>query len=97
VHLLDEQGQTQTQLDWQPRDYAGPRPMSSWQPAELVHDLQQLALPATLPAGQYQLVLGVYNWQTGERLPLESEAGDAELTERIWPDQTLLLGELQIP
>lgn len=97
VHLLDEQGQTQTQLDWQPRDYAGPRPMSSWQPAELVHDLQQLALPATLPAGQYQLVLGVYNWQTGERLPLESEAGDAELTERIRPDQTLLLGELQIP
>lgn len=97
VHLLDEQGTTQAQLDWQPRDYAGPRPMSGWRPDEVLHDAQQLSIPVTLPAGRYQLVLGVYNWQTGERLPLGNEAGAAASTERIRADQTLLLGELQIP
>ncbi len=79
VHLLNEQGEKVAQLDWQPHDDWGPRPMSSWFGATSIVDEEMLPLPADLPAGNYRLLLGVYNWQTGERLATvgdDAEAGD---------------------
>jgi uncharacterized membrane protein len=74
AQLFDSAGNKVAQLDWQPHDAIGPRPMTSWLAGEAIQDRQTLALPADLPPGAYQLVTGVYNWQTGERLPVVGEA-----------------------
>jgi len=79
AHVLDEAGEKVTQLDWQPHDQLGPRPMTTWLEGYEVVDPVTIPLPATLPAGNYRVILGVYNWQTGERLAAQgaqSEAGD---------------------
>lgn len=68
AHLLNAAGEKVAQLDWQPQDDWGPRPMTTWFPATAMVDRQQFPLPADLPPGDYRLILGVYNWQTGERL-----------------------------
>jgi uncharacterized membrane protein len=79
AHLLNEQGDKVAQRDWQPHDDWGPRPMSSWFEATSLVDEETLPLPADLPPGNYELIIGVYNWQTGERLPAvgtDATAGD---------------------
>lgn len=70
VHLLDQNGNKVAQLDWQPRDAWGPRPMTTWRTGQTILDEQVLPVPADLPSGAYDLILGVYNWQSGERLPV---------------------------
>lgn len=74
AQLFDSAGHKVAQLDWQPRDVIGPRPMTSWLAGEEIQDTQTLLLPTDLPPGSYQLLVGVYNWQTGERLPVVGEA-----------------------
>ena len=69
AHLLNEQGDKVAQVDWQPADSLGPRPMTSWSPGEVIVDTQTLLLPAELPGGAYRLIVGVYDWQSGTRLP----------------------------
>jgi len=74
AQAFDGAGNKVAQLDWQPGDPIGLRPMTSWLPGEQIQDTQRLALPAALPAGTYQVLLSIYNWQTGERLPVFGEA-----------------------
>ncbi|MCB0107451.1 MAG: hypothetical protein KDE53_16135 [Caldilineaceae bacterium] len=88
AHLLNEQGEKVAQLDWQPRDDWGPRPMTTWFEATSIVDEQRLPLPEDLPAGNYHLVIGVYNWQTGERLAI-SGAGAT-------PDNVAPIAEISI-
>lgn len=73
AQLFDQEGNKVAQIDWQPHDAVGLRPMTTWLPGEQVPDTQTLPLPADLPAGAYQVLAGVYNWQTGERLPVVGE------------------------
>jgi hypothetical protein len=68
AHLLDAQGNKVAQLDWQPHDRMGVLPTSAWPQGWPVIDTQQLPLPPDLPAGDYFLQIGVYNWQDGSRL-----------------------------
>ena len=70
AHLLDAQGNRVAQLDWQPQDALGKLPMRLWEPGWPVVDTQELPLPADLPAGEYTLWVGLYDWQTGARLPV---------------------------
>jgi uncharacterized membrane protein len=69
IHLLGPDGALVAQHDGQPW-YEVNIPTSSWQPGENVLDRHTLALPADLPPGPYQLQVGVYYWETLERLPL---------------------------
>jgi hypothetical protein len=46
---------------------------STWPPGEEVSDRHGLALPDNLPTARYQLVAGLYNPATGERLLTEQE------------------------
>jgi hypothetical protein len=69
VHLLDSAGDRVAQLDWQPRDSAGLLPVTAWVVGQAVVDTEILPLPATLAPGDYRLIVGVYNWQDGRRLP----------------------------
>ncbi len=45
-------------------------PTGAWRPGDVIHDQLNLKLPSNLAPGQYNVLLGVYDWQTGERLPL---------------------------
>ncbi len=68
VHLLDEQGQIVTQKDQVP--LAGMYPTTLWRPGELVVDEVVMAMPVPLASRNYTLSIGLYDPNTGDRLPL---------------------------
>ncbi len=69
VHVLDAAGKLVAQADGPP---AGGRwPTLHWLPNVPVEDSRHVALPAGLPTGTYQVTAGLYQLQTGERLPAE--------------------------
>ncbi len=77
VHVLDATGKVVAQADGQPVN--GAYPTSWWLPGQVIEDAREVALSG-LPAGAYQLALGVYDLASGERLPVTT--GDGELPER---------------
>ncbi|MBK8899856.1 MAG: glycosyltransferase family 39 protein [Anaerolineaceae bacterium] len=81
VHLLDEQRELVGQHDGEPGN--GRLPTSMWLPGETVADSH----PLTLPTGKaYTLAVGVYDWQTGQRLPVTDASG-----ERLADDQAIII------
>ncbi len=46
------------------------RPMNTWRPGETVRDNRGLELPPDLPDGIYEIWVNVYDWRTGEPLPV---------------------------
>lgn len=68
VHLIDEHGQLVAQYDGHPRDWTYFTYL--WQPGEVVEDEYLLALEEDLIPGDYQLQVGLYWPDTGERLPI---------------------------
>ncbi len=70
VHLLDAAGNKVAQVDGQVTDALGPLPVDAWPQGTPVDDLVTLALPTTLPPGDYTVIAGLYDWQTGVRLPV---------------------------
>ena len=84
LHLLGPQGDVVAQSDGEPASWT--RPTTGWLPGEIILDERSLSLPVELPAGDYRLVAGLYDPQSGERLLLpngESAATVASL--RIGP------------
>ncbi len=75
VHLLDAKGEVQAQRDSQP--VGGYCPTSTWREGEEVKDNYGLSLPPDLPAGEYVIVMGMYEGATGTRLPVLDETGQA--------------------
>jgi hypothetical protein len=66
-------------------------PTNAWRAGDQINDSIDFPLPADLPAGNYELWLGVYYWQTGERLSIQtSENRD------VTPDQRLDLGMVTV-
>ncbi|MBX3058328.1 MAG: glycosyltransferase family 39 protein [Anaerolineae bacterium] len=65
VHVLDENGQIITQADGQPQQ--GAYPTSMWDVGEVVADRKQIIIPAN--GANAHLAIGVYLWESGERLP----------------------------
>ena len=82
VHATDETNKRWGQQDTQPQ--SGEYPTSQWRVGEIVEDRYELRIAADGPAAGYHLSLGLYDWQTGERLPavvLEGERlGDDQIT-----------------
>jgi hypothetical protein len=72
LHLQDESGAIVAQEDRQP--LSGLAATSLWQPGDLIRDPITLTLPGDLAAGEYALLLGVYQRETGERLPVSVAA-----------------------
>ncbi|HSM57255.1 MAG TPA: glycosyltransferase family 39 protein [Candidatus Sulfomarinibacteraceae bacterium] len=73
VHVLDAQGQMQAQHDQAPGaddDF----PPLAWKAGDIVVDRRVLEAPGDAAAGDLQLRVGVYNWQSGERLKTDSGA-----------------------
>ena len=88
VHLLDANGNVVAQHDGQPT-WQLPIPTDTWQPGETLRDSHPIPLPENLPPGTYQLRVGVYFWQTLERLPVVENGAPV--------GDSVLLGTVQLP
>ena len=80
LHLTNAAGQIVAQVDTLPQQ--GAAPTTSWLPGEIIEDQLTLTLPPNLPPGAYRLVVGWYNTETGQRLPV-SHNDYAVLIERV--------------
>ncbi len=73
IHVLGPDGRVLAQEDRLLQD--GPRRTSKWEVEEVVTDEYELRLPSDTEAGEYAVKVGVYNWETGQRLPVWDDAG----------------------
>jgi hypothetical protein len=85
VHLRRPGGNTAAQADHRPLDNL--YPTSLWPAGETIRESSYLSLPADLPPGSYELWVGLYLLETGERLPLQNDTSG---------ENALKLGVLQI-
>jgi 4-amino-4-deoxy-L-arabinose transferase-like glycosyltransferase len=94
VHLLDPAGQ----LAWQDDGAAdhGARPTWSWEPGESIVDPHTIQLPPDLAEGDYVLVAGLYDWRTGERLPVLTPEGESNPQDQV-PIATLAVRQPRAP
>jgi 4-amino-4-deoxy-L-arabinose transferase-like glycosyltransferase len=63
VHVRDAANRTVLQADKQPVS-----PTTRWRPGELVADIIQIPVPADIPPGVYKLLVGMYRWDTLDRV-----------------------------
>ena len=73
VHVRDVTGQATgqaeaivAQMDRPPAD--GAYPSSLWDPGEVIRDTILVPVPPHIPAGEYEIIVGLYNLATGQRL-----------------------------
>ena len=71
IHLTDSQGNLAAQFDGPA--FAGLEPTSSWHTDALYIDRREIDLPAELAPGDYLFRIGLYSFETGERLPFEPD------------------------
>ncbi len=90
VHLLDAAGQLVAQWDAMPRDDA--LPTTYWLPGRVIDDPHLLALPQDIAPGKYQLAVGLYDWATGERLPIQRLDGEALPNSVLWIEPHIEIG-----
>lgn len=73
VHLRNNDNQTVVQADHFPSEAIAPLLMNSWPVGETVPDVSYFTLPSDIPPGEYRLLVGIYNPQTLERLPVNND------------------------
>ncbi|MCC6453453.1 MAG: glycosyltransferase family 39 protein [Caldilineaceae bacterium] len=96
VQLLDTRNQVIAQHDAAPA--GGSLPTNTWQPNTPITDNHGLPIPFGTPPGLYQLIVALYNDESGARLP--TPAGDSYAlgeVEVVRPDRALPLDVLDIP
>ncbi|MCL4298442.1 MAG: cellulase family glycosylhydrolase [Anaerolineae bacterium] len=76
IHLTDGTGSIVAQEDSPPAQ--GKFPSSRWLPGQLIEDEHHTLTSANLPAGKYDLRVGLYNSATGERLSVQSESNPVQ-------------------
>jgi len=83
LHLLDAAGNLVAQIDG-PISHYGHESVdtAAMQPDKIYIDYRTLNLPDSITAGDYQLELIVYDWQTGERLLL-ADGNDHLVIEQV--------------
>ncbi|MDP2660304.1 MAG: glycosyltransferase family 39 protein [Dehalococcoidia bacterium] len=74
VHLLGPNATLWGQHDAEPA--GGAQPTTGWTPGQLVSDNHGLPVPPGAPPGTYQIEVGLYNMETGQRLPVFDNAGN---------------------
>lgn len=67
VHLIDAAGHILSQSDGAPGEWA--RPTTGWLPGEIILDRHRLALPESAADGPLWLRIGLYDPESGQRLP----------------------------
>jgi 4-amino-4-deoxy-L-arabinose transferase-like glycosyltransferase len=93
VHLLGPYNPATGGPIWAQDDsypLGGGHPTSRWLPGQVVPDRHVLAIPQETPSGSYQIEIGLYDANTGERLavaPGSAESGADSSGNRILLDQ----------
>ena len=72
VHVLDEADKVIAQSDSQPA--GGAYPTSWWWPGQTIEDVHTVPISGVAP-GTYRLALGMYDPQSGQRLPITGAQG----------------------
>jgi hypothetical protein len=86
VHLRDAAGHNVVQADHQP--LAPVYPPTLWPVGDIVRERSVLALPEDVPAGTYELWIGLYRLDTQERLPVLRDTSG---------ENAVLLGQVVVP
>ena len=86
IQVWDEAGQYITGFDGPP--VGGDYPTTWWSPGEIIEDTHRLHL-SQLPPGEYTLLAGLYNPDTGDRLPAFNSDGPL-------PDYAVNVGEIVV-
>ena len=90
VHVLGPDGQILVQEDKLLE--RGSLPTSGWQPGNAaVRNDYELPLPADSEPGKYRVIVGVYYWETGERLPVWDELGQRAHGDAIQLEELLVI------
>ena len=77
IHMTDPQGELVAQFDGPP--FAGLLSTSQWKPNSLYIDNRKLELPSSIAPGDYLLRIGLYSFESGERLPfLPDDSGQRD-------------------
>ena len=74
AHLIGPDGTLLAQDDKVP--YDGVYPPDRWWPGQIVDDDYAIAIPEDARPGEYHVQIGMYDWQTEERLSLFSPSGE---------------------
>jgi hypothetical protein len=88
VHLENSTSEMVAQADAMPLE--GAYPTGIWDPGEFVPTTLTVVPSSVLPPGQYRVWVGLYDWQTGARLPVVADG-------RTISDNRLLLETLTLP
>jgi hypothetical protein len=82
VHVRDATGQVSgqsgsivAQMD-RPTG-SGAYPTSLWDPGEIIRDSIQVPVPPQVPTGEYEIVVGLYDFATGRRLFVLNQNGES--------------------
>lgn len=81
LHLLDANGKIVAQRDGPPAN--GFLPTRRWLPPLVFDEVRSLNLPADLPVGDYRLIVGLYELQSGARIGIQNSLGE-------WPPDAAL-------
>jgi len=87
VHLLDEEGNLVAQRDSQPA--GGSSPTATWLEGDEISDNYGVMIAANTDPGWYRLVVGMYEPDTGRRLPISAQGA-------VVFDDALLLCDVRI-
>jgi hypothetical protein len=74
VQAINKEGTKAGQVDRLPCD--GGCPTVTWRPGDLIGEWFEIAIYADAPPGSYQLITGMYDLSTGERLPWQDAQGN---------------------
>jgi len=80
THVIRTDGQLYGQWDNLP--VSGTYPMTEWAPGEMIVDKYEIPINTYAPAGNYRLLIGLYNPATGVRLPV-LDAEDKPINDHV--------------
>lgn len=87
VHVRNAAGYPLIQNDGDPAN--GNRPTDAWRPGEVIADPRALLVSMDVPPGRYPVFVGLYDRNSGMRVPVQDAAG--------WPlGDSLLVGTVEV-
>jgi hypothetical protein len=90
AHLVAPDGTLLAQEDKVP--YGGVYPPNRWWPGQIVDDDYEIQIPEEAAPGAYRLQIGMYDWQTGERLGLFTPSGEPLVDNQVSLETPVLVG-----
>jgi hypothetical protein len=87
THLIDKDGRIVGQKDNPP--VSGLYPTTEWTPGERIVDRYEIAISPEIPPGEYSIETGLYELDSGERLPVLDVMG-------LPQDSRVILGKVRV-